>query len=94
MLELIALTFALVFAGWFLVWMMAKAFYNGIGWFDSRAETRRREYPRADSRQTDAHPFSAPRKYSALPTSLPTDKSASRRIKETDEDEWAEYIDI
>lgn len=94
MLELIALTFALVFAGWFLVWMMARAFYNCIGWFDNRAETRRREYPRPNSRRPDAPPFIASRNFSALPSSLPTDKPSPRRIKQPDEDEWAEYIDI
>lgn len=84
MIELIALTFALVFACFFLVFMMHQAFVRGVGWFDER--DTRRELDRRRRRQQRINQM-AMRPRAEV-------KAAVRPARSNDEDEWSEFIDV
>ncbi|MCP9495379.1 MAG: hypothetical protein MSG64_13110 [Pyrinomonadaceae bacterium MAG19_C2-C3] len=82
MIELIALTFALVFACFLLVFVMHQAFVRGVGWFDERdtrreLERRRRRQQRLNQTRPRAEV-----------------KAAVRPARPKDEDEWSEFIDV
>lgn len=85
MMELIALIFALVFACFFLVFIMHQAFVRGVGWFDER--DTRRELERRRHRQQQRINQMAARPRAEV-------KAAARRTHPADEEEWSEFIDV
>lgn len=82
MMELIALALALVFACWFLIFVMHQAFVRGVGWLDERDSARARQR----LHQRRQHP-----KSSRPPIEI---KAATRPPRRAEDDEWAEYIDV
>lgn len=84
MIELIALVFALMFACFFLVFMMHQAFVRGVGWFDER-DTRRELERRRRHQQRINQMASRPRAEV---------NAAVRRARPVEEDEWSEFIDV
>ncbi len=79
MLELIALTLGLVFACMLILYILQQAFYQGISWFDKRAEDDLRARKLRRQRQ--------------LRTKAKVENKITADAKQAEE-EWAEIIDV